>query len=43
MPLLVDHDHSIGHRQIYALKRCPGRVVDLDVLGKRVRASATVG
>jgi hypothetical protein len=34
----VDRDHIIGHREIYALKTCPGRAVDLDALVERVRA-----
>lgn len=28
----LDRDHVIGHHEIYALKTCPGKIVDLDKL-----------
>lgn len=33
----VDRDHIIGHREIYALKSCPGSWVNLDDWVRRVR------
>lgn len=36
----VDRAHVVGHREIYARKTCPGRVVDLDALVARTRRLA---
>lgn len=36
----IDRQHVVGHREIYARKTCPGRVVDLDALVRRARREA---